>query len=62
MAEAPLAVAIVGMAGRFPGAGDLAAFWRNLRDGIESISFFTPGELAAEGVDPALFSQPHARS
>ncbi|MFD5738065.1 beta-ketoacyl synthase N-terminal-like domain-containing protein, partial [Streptomyces sioyaensis] len=30
-------VAIVGMAGRFPGAGDLTEFWSNLRDGVESI-------------------------
>ncbi|RMF39141.1 MAG: HAD-IIIC family phosphatase, partial [Planctomycetota bacterium] len=35
----PLAepVAIVGMAGRFPGAEDVDAFWRNLAAGIESI-------------------------
>ncbi|MES4909626.1 beta-ketoacyl synthase N-terminal-like domain-containing protein, partial [Streptomyces sp. NPDC000395] len=30
-------VAIVGMAGRFPGAADLDEYWRNLRDGVESI-------------------------
>ena len=30
-------IAIVGMAGRFPGAIDIDAFWRNLRDGVESI-------------------------
>ncbi|HEU5134543.1 MAG TPA: amino acid adenylation domain-containing protein [Steroidobacteraceae bacterium] len=40
-------VAIVGMAGRFPGANDVAEFWRNLCAGRESISFFTPGELDA---------------
>jgi amino acid adenylation domain-containing protein len=34
------AIAIVGMAGRFPGARDVDALWRNLRDGVESISFF----------------------
>ncbi|MFF9352804.1 beta-ketoacyl synthase N-terminal-like domain-containing protein, partial [Streptomyces sp. NPDC014734] len=32
----PGGVAIVGMSGRFPGAGDLAEFWANLRDGVES--------------------------
>jgi polyketide synthase PksJ len=52
------AVAVVGMAGRFPGASDLAEFWRNLRGGVESISFFTAEELAAEGVDPALLRDP----
>ena len=39
------------MAGRFPGADDLDAFWRNLRDGVESISFFERDELIAEGID-----------
>jgi acyl transferase domain-containing protein len=34
-------IAIVGMAGRFPGADNVEAFWRNLRDGVESINFFT---------------------
>src|SRR5262249_46050904 len=33
------AVAIVGMAGRFPGAVDLESFWKNLKDGVESITF-----------------------
>jgi acyl transferase domain-containing protein len=47
-------VAIIGMAGRFPGAATLDQLWRNLADGVESISFFGPGELAAAGVDPAL--------
>ncbi len=51
-------VAIVGMAGRFPGAPDVASFWRNLRDGVECIRFFTPDELAAAGVDPALARDP----
>jgi polyketide synthase PksL len=30
-------VAIVGLSGRYPGARDLDAYWRNLRDGIDSI-------------------------
>ena len=34
-------IAIIGMAGRFPGADNVDAFWRNLRDGVESITFFT---------------------
>jgi acyl transferase domain-containing protein len=51
-----LEIAIVGAAGRFPGAGDLAALWRNLCDGIESISRFAPDEL--EEVDPDLRRDP----
>ncbi len=39
------AIAIVGMAGRFPGAPDLVRFWENLRNGVESISRFEPQEL-----------------
>jgi len=42
-------VAVVGMAARFPGADDLEAFWRNLRGGVESITFFAPDELRAAG-------------
>jgi acyl transferase domain-containing protein/acyl carrier protein len=46
------------MAGRFPGAPNLAQFWENLRDGVESISFFTTEELRAEGLDPDEVSDP----
>ena len=35
------AVAVIGMAGRFPGARNVEEFWANLREGVESISFFT---------------------
>ncbi|HVF49590.1 MAG TPA: SDR family oxidoreductase [Pyrinomonadaceae bacterium] len=52
-------VAIIGTAGRFPGAKNVEEFWQNLRNGVESISFFTPEELRAEGLDAAEFSDPH---
>jgi phthiocerol/phenolphthiocerol synthesis type-I polyketide synthase E len=63
MNEAPLPrtgleIAIVGMAGRFPGAGDLQAFWRNLCAGVESISFFSDDELLAAGVPRARLADP----
>ncbi len=51
--ELPGAVAIVGMAGRFPGARSVEEFWRNLRAGVESVSFFSDEELTCAGVDPA---------
>ncbi|MFF7638674.1 beta-ketoacyl synthase N-terminal-like domain-containing protein, partial [Kitasatospora sp. NPDC008050] len=51
-------VAIIGMAGRFPGAGDLTEFWSNLRDGVESIVALTDEELAAAGVPPEDFDRP----
>ena len=52
------AVAIIGMACRFPGADDPASFWRNLCQGVESIRRFTDDELLASGVEPALLDDP----
>src|SRR5690349_21750297 len=52
-------LAIIAMAGRFPQAADIEAFWRNLRDGVESITFFSDQELLAAGVPPALLHDPH---
>jgi amino acid adenylation domain-containing protein/FkbH-like protein len=43
-------IAIVGMSGRFPKARNLDEFWRNLCNGVESVSFFTDEELAESGV------------
>ncbi|HEX3559476.1 MAG TPA: SDR family oxidoreductase [Pyrinomonadaceae bacterium] len=51
-------IAVVGMAGRFPGAKDVDAFWRNLRDGVESIAVFTDEELAASGIDADALNSP----
>ena len=48
------AIAIVGMAGRFPGASDLDAFWRNIREGVESLESFTDADLQEAGIDAAL--------
>jgi acyl transferase domain-containing protein len=53
-----LDIAIIGMSGRFPGANDLGEFWRNLRDGVESIRRFTDEELRAFGVSPAQLNDP----
>ncbi|UYQ60934.1 type I polyketide synthase [Streptomyces peucetius] len=50
-------VAIIGVAGRFPGAPDLDRFWHNLRNGVESISFFDDDELISAGVPVEEFSQ-----
>ncbi len=44
-------IAIVGMAGRFPGADNVEEFWANLLEGRESVSFFTDAELAESGLD-----------
>jgi acyl transferase domain-containing protein len=47
-------IAIIGYTGRFPGAKNTEAFWRNLRDGVESVSFLTERELDALGVAPSV--------
>ena len=47
------AIAIIGMAGRFPGARDLDQYWANLRDGVESTTIFTDEQLLAAGVGRA---------
>jgi acyl transferase domain-containing protein/acyl carrier protein/SAM-dependent methyltransferase len=51
-------IAIVGLSGRWPGADSVEAFWQNLRDGVESISFFGDDELLAAGVAPAQLNDP----
>ncbi|MDX3067157.1 polyketide synthase [Streptomyces sp. ND04-05B] len=43
------AVAVIGMAGRFPGADDLDAFWDNLAAGRESVRPVTDEEFLAAG-------------
>jgi len=45
-------IAIVAMAGRFPGAADVEGFWRNLCEGRDSITFFRPDDL-----DPGVSEQ-----
>jgi acyl transferase domain-containing protein/acyl carrier protein len=50
-------VAVIGISCRFPGAENLAQFWENLRDGVESISTFSDGELTASGIERSVFSQ-----
>lgn len=53
-----LEIAIVGMAGRFPGAPDVDSFWRNIRDGVESVTVFSDAELRARGVPEPLLADP----
>src|SRR3954451_1862348 len=51
-------IAVIGLSGRFPGAPDLDQLWSNLRDGVESVRFFTEEELV-ETVAPELLSDPN---
>ncbi|NJN10931.1 MAG: SDR family oxidoreductase [Richelia sp. RM1_1_1] len=47
-------IAIIGMAGRFPGAISIESFWQNLQNGEESLSLLTDQELIDAGVSPEL--------
>ena len=49
-------IAIIGMAGRFPGAKNVDEFWINLCNGVESISLFSDEELMNEGVEVSLLN------
>jgi amino acid adenylation domain-containing protein len=51
-------IAIVGLAGRFPGARNLDEFWQNLCHGVESISFFSEEDLLVSGIEPELLQNP----
>ncbi|MFZ2651072.1 MAG: beta-ketoacyl synthase N-terminal-like domain-containing protein [Burkholderiaceae bacterium] len=52
-------IAVVGMAGRFPGARNIDEYWHNLRDGVESLTTFTEAELLAAGVAPEQLRDPN---
>ncbi|HEY3581179.1 MAG TPA: type I polyketide synthase, partial [Pyrinomonadaceae bacterium] len=52
-------IAVIGMACRVPGARNVDEFWRNLRDGVESISFFSDAEMIAAGVEPKSLTNPN---
>lgn len=51
-------IAIIGMAGRFPGARTIHEFWHNLRNGVESITFFSEEELLAAGISSQVVRHP----
>jgi amino acid adenylation domain-containing protein/non-ribosomal peptide synthase protein (TIGR01720 family) len=51
-------IAVIGLAGRFPKAQTVEQYWRNLRDGVEAISFFSDEELVAQGVSPEVLREP----
>ena len=52
-------VAIIGMAGRFPGAKNIHEFWENLKQGVEAITYFTKEEARACGIDEQLLNDPN---
>ncbi|MDB6129935.1 MAG: hypothetical protein JWM04_1042, partial [Verrucomicrobiales bacterium] len=52
-------IAVIGLAGRFPGAADVEQFWRNLAVGVESIRFFSREELQNAGIANELLLKPN---
>ncbi|HXM57919.1 MAG TPA: type I polyketide synthase, partial [Candidatus Dormibacteraeota bacterium] len=51
-------IAIVGMAGRYPSADDVGAFWDNLVAGRDCLTTFTDEELRAAGLDERTIAHP----
>ncbi|NKN37358.1 acyltransferase domain-containing protein [Agrobacterium sp. a22-2] len=51
-------IAVIGMAGRFPGASDVERFWQNLVDGVESIERLSPEALKERGVSAETAALP----
>jgi amino acid adenylation domain-containing protein len=52
-------VAIIGMSLRFPGANSPEEYWHNLRNGVESVSFFTDEDVLAAGGSRELLNMPN---
>jgi len=50
-------IAVIGMSGRFPGAKNIDEFWQNLKDGVESIRFFSEQELIDAGIEPSIVKE-----
>ena len=50
------AIAIIGMAGRFPGANDVESLWSMLIEEREGLRRFTRDELRAAGIADAVLA------
>jgi acyl transferase domain-containing protein len=51
-------IAVVGLAGRLPGAATIDEFWRNQRDGVESVSRFSTRQLVDAGWPVDMVTHP----
>jgi FkbM family methyltransferase len=52
-------IAVIGMAGRFPGAKTIDEFWHNLKAGVESIFALTDEAVLTSGIDPERLTNPN---
>lgn len=57
--EISSAIAIIGIAGRFPGASNIEQFWQNLCDAKESISTFSTEMVEKSGINKDFANQPN---
>ena len=53
------AIAVIGAACHLPGAQNPEEYWANLRNGTESIHFFSDEELLAAGIPSEQLSDPN---
>ncbi len=53
-----LEIAVIGMAGKFPGAGSIEEFWENLKNGKECITHFSDEELLNENIKTEFINNP----
>lgn len=51
-------IAIIGFAGRFPGADSAQQFWHNIAAGVESVSFLSEDEIRSCGIPPSTYERP----
>ncbi len=59
MSEGAEHIAVIGISGRFPQAGNVGEFWDNLRSGRECVTFFSVEELLEAGVRPQDLAAPN---
>jgi len=52
-------IAVIGMAGRFPGANGIDEYWRNLRAGKETIHHFSEDELRESKLQESVINNPN---
>ena len=52
-------IAVVGLALRVPGAANSDEYWQNLKNGVESLNFYTDDELREAGVSEAEINNPN---
>ena len=52
-------IAIIGMAGRFPGASSTEELWNVVRDGKDLVTRFTKDEVRPHESDPNVLNRPN---